>query len=150
MAFQNRLRAPGLRIGHCIANKKVIDAMVTIQSQTTSGASSLIQRALIDFNFKHLENFFEPVKVQLRESADIVREAFRESKLPHCWYQTTSAFYFLIDFSRTPVFERYRLDKEATSKQIEANRSAQISWSKLVLHWCQGMLSALPTQQDSA
>lgn len=102
----------GLRIGHCIGDKKVIDAMVTLQSQTTSGANSLVQRALVEYDFANLEHFFDPVKVQLRESADIVREAFREKGLPHCWYQTTSAFYFLIDFSRTPVFDRYKNQAE--------------------------------------
>lgn len=97
----------GLRIGYCISDKKLITAMGTLQSQTTSGASSLIQRALIDYDFIKLEHFFDPVKIQLRECAQIVREAFREQGLSHCWYQTTSAFYFLIDFSRTPVFEKF-------------------------------------------
>src|SRR5690606_32734281 len=79
--------------------------------------------ALIDYDFANLEHFFDPVKIQLRESADIVREAFRDKGLPHCWYQTTSAFYFLIDFSRTPVFEKYKSEesKKDFSDQICAD-----------------------------
>lgn len=96
----------GLRIGWCIGNKKLIEAMTKIQSQTTSGPNSLVQRALYEFDFHQLENFFDPVKVQLRECAQIIREEFRRVGLSHCWYQTMSGFYFLLDFSRTPVYEK--------------------------------------------
>lgn len=95
----------GLRIGWCIGDSKLIDGMSKIQSQTTSGPNSLVQRALYEFDFEKLENFFDPVKVQLRDCAQIIREEFRKAGLSHCWYQTTSGFYFLLDFSRTPVFE---------------------------------------------
>lgn len=97
----------GLRIGYCIGDKKLMDGIAKLQSQTTSGPNSLVQRALIDFNFHLLENFFDPVKQQLRSCAQILREAFRSHGLSHCWYQTTSAFYYLIDFSRMPFYERY-------------------------------------------
>jgi aspartate aminotransferase len=102
----------GLRVGFCIAQKPLIDAMAKIQSQTTSGASSLIQKSLIEFDFDNLENFLDPVKAQLRECAEIVRENFRIVNLSHCWYQTTSAFYYFIDFSRMPVSENYSKDKD--------------------------------------
>ncbi len=98
----------GLRVGFCIADKKLTDAMGKIQSQTTSGPNSLIQKSLIDFNFDLLENFFDPVKVQFRECAQIVRESFKEQNLSHCWYQTTSGFYYFLDFSRMPIFETYK------------------------------------------
>jgi len=102
----------GLRVGFCIAQKPLIDAMAKIQSQTTSGASSLIQKSLIEFDFDNLENFLDPVKAQLRECAEIVRDNFRIVNLSHCWYQTTSAFYYFIDFSRMPVSENYSKDKD--------------------------------------
>lgn len=97
----------GLRIGFCVGPKKIIEGMEKIQAQTTSGPNSLIQRALIDFDFNLLENFYDPVKDQLRECAQITREAFREHGLSHCWYQTTSAFYYLINFERLPFFKKY-------------------------------------------
>ena len=28
-----------------------------------------------------------------------------------CWYQPVSAFYFMIDFTQTPVFKKYQIDK---------------------------------------
>ncbi len=110
----------GLRIGYCIADRKLTNAMAKIQSQTTSGPSSLVQRALIEFNFDELDDYFDPVKAQLRESAQIVREGFRTANLPHCYYQTTSAFYYLLDFTRMPFFDRYKdsLDHEDMSKEI--------------------------------
>jgi aspartate aminotransferase len=100
----------GLRIGYCIGDKKLIQGMSKIQGQTTSGASSLIQKSLVEFDFDLLDHFFDPVKIQLRQCAQIVRERFREENLSHCWYQTTSAFYYFIDFTRMPIFERYASD----------------------------------------
>ena len=98
----------GLRIGYCIADKKLTDAVAKIQSQTTSGPNSLIQKSLLEFDFDLLDKFFDPVNVQFRESAQIVRKAFKEAKLSHCWYQTTSGFYYFIDFTRLPCFETYK------------------------------------------
>jgi aspartate aminotransferase len=102
----------GLRVGYCIGQKELIEAIEVIQSQTTSGPSSLVQRALIDFNFNELEHFFDPVKVQLRKCAQIIREKFREKNLDHCWYQSQSGFYFMLDFTRMPFFERYKTENE--------------------------------------
>ena len=110
----------GLRIGWCIGDSKLIEAMSKIQSQTTSGANSLVQRALMEFDFTKLKNFFDPVKVQLRDCAQIVREEFRSQGLAHCWYQTTSGFYFMLDFSRTPVFEKvYKQSQSQSQKESE-------------------------------
>jgi len=102
------MAATGLRLGYCIANKTITDAVRKIQGQTTSGANSLIQRSLIDFDLKQIHKFLIPVKAQLRRSAEIIRESFRARGLASCWYQSTSAFYFVVDFSRTPMFEKYR------------------------------------------
>jgi len=107
----------GLRIGFCIGPKKVIEGMEKIQAQTTSGPNSLIQRALLDFDFSLLENFYDPVKDQLRECAHITREVFRDHGLSHCWYQTTSAFYYLLNFERLPFFQKYEELMQESGKQ---------------------------------
>jgi len=106
-AISKTLAATGLRLGWVIAPSEIISAMSSIQGQTTSGPNSLIQRSLIDFDFSHIESFLNPVKNHLRQNADTLREKFREANLGHCWYQSTSAFYFMIDFSRTPMFKRF-------------------------------------------
>ncbi|MBY0517661.1 MAG: aminotransferase class I/II-fold pyridoxal phosphate-dependent enzyme [Bacteriovoracaceae bacterium] len=106
-AISKSLAATGLRLGWTIAPKSAVSAMGKIQGQTTSGASALIQRALVDFDFSQLGRFLEPVKVHLRRSANMIREKLRASDLPNLWYQSHSAFYFMLDFSRTPMFARF-------------------------------------------
>lgn len=101
------LAATGLRMGWVVADDSIVAAMKSIQGQTTSAPNSLVQRALYDFNFFRIETFLAPVKFHLRQNAECLREKFREVGLGHCWYQSTSAFYFMIDFSRTPMFERF-------------------------------------------
>jgi hypothetical protein len=100
----------GLRLGWVIAPSSLVNAMARIQGQTTSGPNSLVQRALIDFDFSQIEKFLIPVKNHIRQNAATLREKFREATLGHCWYQSTSAFYFMIDFSRTPMFRRFEAD----------------------------------------
>ena len=109
----------GLRVGYCVAHPKLIEAMSKLQSQTTSGPNSLVQKALLDFDFSLLENFFDPVKAQLRECAQIIRESFRKQNLSHCWYQTTSAFYYFVDFSRMPIFEKYQNNQDGREDYSE-------------------------------
>lgn len=113
------LASTGLRIGYCIADEKLTKAMARIQSQTTSGPNSLIQRALIDFDFKRLDNFFDPVLEHLRECAKIVRETFRDAGLPHCFYQTHSAFYYLLDFNRMPFFQMYESEEDMSQQIVD-------------------------------
>jgi aspartate aminotransferase len=86
--------------------------MSRIQGQTTSGPNSLIQRALLDFDFHFIESFLIPVKTHIRQNAATLREKFREANLGHCWYQSSSAFYFMLDFSRTPMFQRFNPDED--------------------------------------
>lgn len=102
------LASTGLRLGFSVAPKAFVKAAANLQGQTASGASSLVQRALSEFDFDHIENFLSPVKKHLQGNAEILRESFREASLGTSWYQTLSAFYSLIDFSQTPVIERYR------------------------------------------
>ncbi|WPU64399.1 pyridoxal phosphate-dependent aminotransferase [Peredibacter starrii] len=111
-AISKTLAATGLRIGWAIAPADVVQAMGRIQGQTTSGPNSLAQRALLDFDLHFLESFLTPVKNHIRTNAATLREKFREANLGHCWYQSTSAFYFMIDFSRTPMFKRFPGDED--------------------------------------
>jgi aspartate aminotransferase len=92
--------------------------MGKIQGQTTSGPNSLVQRALMDFDLKLIESFLVPVRHHVRQNAAALREKFREANLGHCWYQSTSAFYFMIDFSRTPMFTRFENDQQDHSYTI--------------------------------
>lgn len=106
-AISKALASTGLRLGYTVAPSGVVDAMTRIQGQTTSGPNSLIQRALMDFDLSYVDSFLGPVRTHIRNNAATLREKFREANLGHCWYQSTSAFYFLIDFSRTPMFQRF-------------------------------------------
>lgn len=109
-AISKTLASTGLRLGWAIAPSSVVSAMSRIQGQTTSGPNSLVQRSLLDFDFHFLESFLTPVRNHIRQNAATLREKFREANLGHCWYQSTSAFYFMIDFSRTPMFRRFESD----------------------------------------
>lgn len=109
-AISKTLASTGLRLGYAIAPSNVVQAMSRIQGQTTSGANSLIQRAVMDFDLSLIPRFLAPVKLHIRQNASTLREKFREANLGHCWYQSTSAFYFMIDFSRTPMFTRFEGD----------------------------------------
>lgn len=109
-SISKSLASTGLRIGFTIAMPEIVEAVKRMQSQTTSGASSLIQRSLIDFDFNGVDQFLIPVRNHIRLNASYIQEIFRKYNLSHCWYQSTSAFYFMIDFSRTPMFEK--LDQE--------------------------------------
>lgn len=111
-SISKTLAATGLRIGYTIAPDMIVDAIKRMQSQTTSGANSLIQRALIDFNFSSTDNFLIPVRNHIRLNAIYIQEIFRQNKLAHCWYQSTSGFYFMVDFSRTPMFEGFDQDQD--------------------------------------
>ena len=66
----------------------------------------------MDFDLNLVETFLGPVKHHIRQNAASLQEKFREANLGHCWYQSTSAFYFMIDFSRTPMFARFEIDKD--------------------------------------
>ena len=80
--------------------------MIKLQSHTTSGASGPIQSALVHFDFAHLEEYLQPIRNHLRSNANLVRNRFREVGLETTWYQTNSAFFFLLEFVRTPYFRR--------------------------------------------
>ena len=111
----------GLRIGFCIGPKHITQAVNKIQSQTTSGANSLIQKALADFDFSLIEEFVEPIRSHLRTNANYIRAALKEHNLSSLWYQPAGAFYFMIDFSGAPIFEQFKKkfpDKSDLSNEI--------------------------------
>lgn len=107
------MASTGLRIGFTLASKEVISAMNKLQGQTASGANSLVQRALCQFNFELIESFLEPIKKHLRTNAETLGETLRAYKLSHVWYQPQSAFYYLLDFSSTPIKEKFK-DEDAS------------------------------------
>jgi len=101
----------GLRIGYCVGPKNICKGIENLQGQLTSSANSLIQRAMMNYNFAGSSQFLTPVKNHLRDNATIIREKFKDRDLMKCWYQPVSAFYFMIDFTQTPVFKKYQKDK---------------------------------------
>lgn len=104
------LASTGLRIGFIIAPKVLTTELNKLQGQTTSGANSLVQRALCQFEFSKIPMFLEPIKKHLRENAETLGDALSNNKLSHVWYQPTSAFYYFIDFSGAPVMERFKAE----------------------------------------
>lgn len=102
----------GLRIGYCIGPKNICKGIENLQGQLTSSANSLIQRAMMDYDFSSSSQFLVPVKNHLRDNANLIREKLLEAHLSKCWYQPVSAFYYMIDFSQTPAFERYSKDRK--------------------------------------
>jgi len=106
------LASTGLRLGYCIAPKNLCKAIGILQGQTTSGANSLVQRALANFDFEKISEYLAPIKTHLRANSEIVREKFREKNLAQTWYQTLSAFYYIVDFSQSPVMNKFRTSKD--------------------------------------
>jgi aspartate aminotransferase len=102
------LASTGLRIGWTIAPQELIDALVRLQGQTTSGANSLVQRALNSFDFNQIPAYLEPIKKHLRENAEELGNQLRDFGFTHVWYQPLSAFYYLLDFAQFPILEKMR------------------------------------------
>ncbi len=102
------LASTGLRIGFTIAPKKLTAVINKLQGQTTSGANSLVQRALCQFDFRQTPTYLEPIKKHLRGNAEVLGAALSENQMGHIWYQPVSAFYYLLDFSQTPVMKRFK------------------------------------------
>ena len=76
---------------------------------------------MMNYNFSNSAQFLTPVKNHLRDNANVIREKFKEADLMKCWYQPVSAFYYMIDFSQTPVFDKY-----ATNRKDKTDYSVQI------------------------
>lgn len=113
------LASTGLRIGFTIAPTELTSVINKLQGQTTSGANSLVQRALCQFDFNQIPVYLEPIKRHLRDNAEALRACLSEHKLSHVYYQPTSAFYYLLDFSQTPVIERFKKGGEKEDYSFE-------------------------------
>lgn len=105
------MASTGLRIGWALGPKEFIKKVNTLQGQTASGANSLIQLALMQYDFKDVDNFLNPIKDHLRKNANILRDKLREHNLAHKWYQVDGAFYFLLDFKNLPIMEYFITEK---------------------------------------
>jgi len=97
----------GLRIGYCIAKKELVSLYSKLQAQTSSGANSLVQRGLLSYSFDDVKGFVDPINQKLRKNSDILRSKFEEYKTTNSWYQTSSAFYYLVDLTQMPVYKKY-------------------------------------------
>jgi aspartate aminotransferase len=111
----------GLRIGYCVGPKNICKGIENLQGQLTSSANSLVQRAMLHYDFSSSSQFLVPVKNHLRDNATIIREKLKDANLMKCWYQPISAFYFMIDFTQTPMFEKY-----CTNPKDKTDHSVQI------------------------
>ena len=106
------MAATGLRIGWAIAPKDFVSTLSKLQGQLTSGANSLCQSALANYDFSKTQGYLTNVKNHLRDNAKIVRDKFIEGKLSHKWYQTRGAFYFIIDFNKLPIHLGFIKDED--------------------------------------
>ncbi len=110
--ISKNLACTGLRVGWIIAPTQLTTAIGKLQGQTTSGANSLVQKALSNFDFDNISEYLAPIKSHLRDNSNIIRESFREGNLAKSWYQSHSAFYYMVDFSKAPIIEKFRKNKD--------------------------------------
>ncbi len=105
----------GLRIGYTIGPSHIIKGIGKIQGQSTSGANSLIQKALIEYDFSDINDYLKPIKSHLKVNSEIIREKLHKYKLDKSWYQTNSAFYFFWDFSKAPIMNKFKKSEDDTA-----------------------------------
>ncbi len=110
--------ATGLRIGFVFGPKDAILEMDKFQGQTSSGANSLIQKSLVEYNLSEAISYLVPIKDHLRANAEHLSTILRSYNLDQCFYQCVSAFYFLFDFTKTPFFEKNYNDQVDHSVEI--------------------------------
>lgn len=97
----------GLRIGYIVAPKQLTSAIAKLQGQTASGPNSLVQLTLSSFGLDKSSDFLRPINHHLQENSMLVRKKLEQYGLSACWYRSTSAFYYMIDFSKTPRFNDF-------------------------------------------
>jgi len=112
------LASTGLRIGYAIANKDIVQDMVSLQSQLASGPNSLIQNALINFDLTSTTDFLDTIKKSIRNCSSILRDAIVNNNMSHTWYQTGSGFYYFMDFTKFRFFSKYESSKKDYSEEI--------------------------------
>lgn len=113
------LAATGLRIGFCVAPKDFCQGIEKLQGQLTSGANSLVQMAMNNFHFKDSQEYLKPVTEHLRQNSMMLKQQLKDGDLMKCWYQPVSAFYFMLDFSKSPIFKKYRDQSSQTDYSHE-------------------------------
>ncbi len=112
------LACTGLRIGYVAGRREMIKKMGRLQGQTTSGPNSLIQKALLEFDLNLIDEFTGPVKAHLRTNSEALKQVLDKNNLHTLWYQSNSAFYFLLDFSKTPYGQKKDLSSADRSTEI--------------------------------
>lgn len=106
------MASTGLRLGWAVGPKEFIKKVGVLQGQTTSGANSLIQLALLQFDLQKLNDYLSPIKNHLRQNVNILRDKLRDNNLSHKWYQVDGAFYFLLDLKNLPIMDHFVSDEE--------------------------------------
>lgn len=101
------LACTGLRIGYIVAPKQLTKAIANLQGQTASGPNSMVQLALQHFGFEKSTEFLRPINHHLHENSMLVKVKLEQYGLQSCWYRSTSAFYYMVDFSKTPRFKQF-------------------------------------------
>ncbi len=119
-SISKTLASPGLRIGYCIGPANVMSSISKLQGQATSGASSLAQRALVHYDLSRIATFLAPIKKRLKENSLVVKNKFEIHNLTKLWYEPTSAFYYMIDFTHAPVLQRFKKNAQDDSDYAEA------------------------------
>ena len=92
------LASTGLRIGYTFAPKLLAQTLRKIQGHTASNANSLIQQALLHFDFSSKARYLEPIKAHLKKNEEILRQTLGAVPSPPPLYRATSAFYYLVQF----------------------------------------------------
>jgi len=100
------LACTGLRIGWCVGPKEYINAIGRLQGHIASGANSLTQEALKNYNLFNTENFLKPMLDTLRENSGILKSQLHKRNLGHIWYEINSAFYFMLNLKELPYFNK--------------------------------------------
>ena len=117
--ISKKLACTGLRIGFALGPRDLIEAMGRLQGQTTSGASSLAQRALMDLSFSEFDTYLPPILGHLRKNTITLREIFKSFGLTKAWYQPQSAFYFMLDLTQTPLWKEDWDDTDRSNEIAE-------------------------------
>ena len=104
------LASTGLRIGYCSGPSSLVKAMGRLQGQSTSCASSLIQRALNRFDFDRLNEFLHPINTSLQANVDILEEKLHQNNLSSLCYHPQATFYYMLDISSTKKLQHIKND----------------------------------------